>query len=741
MAEEIVFKTRVDTGNTVKDVDSITKAISKTEIEVDKLSKKYGENSKEADKARKELAKLDLQLNETAKSTTNLDGKFEDFYGDLQPLTGRIGELEDRLYELALAGQQNTQEFRDLQAETVRYKQTIISVDKAVDQLQESGKGLGTALQIGGAVVAGYGAVQGAVALLGVENENFEKTLIKLQSAQALLNGIQELKIILDKESLVVTKAKVVWDKIQTVGTYAYTTAVGTSTGAMKLLKLAMLSLPIVAIIAGVVALASAMDLFGDSAEEAREKQKKLHNEQLRQLAINQSFTDKDLAKATETSDKKLELMKAQGVGAKELYETEREALRKRQIALEAQSEGGIKMSKAQYQLYKDTLQSIKVLDATHQKELSDDQAKSEEDRAKKRLENKAKKLQAEKDEQSKRLELARLTEDLIIENIDDSNLKAIEQLRVKHEREKTDLITKFGEDTALLKELTTKQSNEINAFNDTLLKNQNKKDQDTENKDAKSRIEGKIINLRAEFEAEQDAKLELAQLEMDQALQNTELTEGEIFKIKESYALKVDEINKNSKDKEIANQKAIQEAGFNIANQSIQSIQSLSDLAFTIKNKNLEKGSKAELENAKKQFETNKKLQIASATIAGIQGVINALTAPSVVPEPFGSVLKGITATAIGLTTASNIAKISSAKFDGGDSSASVSAPPTPLLPNVDVSGGQGGGVGDVSTSQVSSVGLVNNQTGIKVSVVDSEIKAVMDNSANVNVISTIGG
>jgi hypothetical protein len=44
-------------------------------------------------------------------------------------------------------------------------------------------------------------------------------------------------------------------------------------------------------------------------------------------------------------------------------------------------------------------------------------------------------------------------------------------------------------------------------------------------------------------------------------------------------------------------------------------------------------------------------------------------------------------------------------------------------------------------NTSQVSSVGLIDNSTGIKVTVVDSEIKAVMDASAQANVVSTLGG
>ena len=95
--------------------------------------------------------------------------------------------------------------------------------------------------------------------------------------------------------------------------------------------------------------------------------------------------------------------------------------------------------------------------------------------------------------------------------------------------------------------------------------------------------------------------------------------------------------------------------------------LKSLSDLYFTVKRANLKKGSAEDLAAAKKQFEINKKLSIVSATISGIQGVVNALSAQSVIPEPFGTILKVASAVAVGIAAATNIAKIASTSFDGG--------------------------------------------------------------------------
>lgn len=95
-----------------------------TEKEARKIGYVYGEVSE--------------ATNELGNDTADLNAKFEDVYGDVQPLTGRIGELEDRLYELALAGETNSDKFREIQAEVVKMKQAVIETDKATDALAEN---------------------------------------------------------------------------------------------------------------------------------------------------------------------------------------------------------------------------------------------------------------------------------------------------------------------------------------------------------------------------------------------------------------------------------------------------------------------------------------------------------------------------------------------------------------------------------------------------------------------------
>lgn len=121
--------------------------------------------------------------------------------------------------------------------------------------------------------------------------------------------------------------------------------------------------------------------------------------------------------------------------------------------------------------------------------------------------------------------------------------------------------------------------------------------------------------------------------------------------------------------------EKAAANESFAVAKMSIDNQMKLVNLFYDLKRSKLEKGSAEDLKAAKRQFQINKALAIQSAIISGIQGVVNALSAPSVIPEPFGTILKVATAVGVGVAAAVNIAKIASTKFDESGGGGSVSA------------------------------------------------------------------
>ena len=202
---------------------------------------------------------------------------------------------------------------------------------------------------------------------------------------------------------------------------------------------------------------------------------------------------------------------------------------------------------------------------------------------------------------------------------------------------------------------------------------------------DAKIKSDEMIAAYEAEQKAIRDAQkaADDAQFLADAQAQSEQV---------QAIAFSEADFKKQLRANELEDFKTNYNAQLNTAQSLTSSLQSLSDTYFYFKRKNLEKGSAEDLKQAKKQFDINKGIAIASATISGIQGVVNALSAQSVIPEPFGAILKGVTAVAVGAAAVANISKIASQKFDAGGgggggasavASVAVPAPPTINTPS----------------------------------------------------------
>jgi len=146
--------------------------------------------------AEKKVIEIDVNTKDAVKAMDNLSdathdvsASFADVYGELQPLTTRMGEAEDRLYELANAGKTTTQEYKDLLKTVGDYRKVQIKTDMAVDAAASTmGQKLGGALQ--GATSA-FAITQGAMGAMGVESAQLEETLLKVQSAIAISEGVK----------------------------------------------------------------------------------------------------------------------------------------------------------------------------------------------------------------------------------------------------------------------------------------------------------------------------------------------------------------------------------------------------------------------------------------------------------------------------------------------------------------------------------------------------------------------
>lgn len=167
----------------------------------------YQAQLKEVDAANKDLvnvlANANAAVDANKAKVIGLGSSFEDVYGDLQPLTTRLGELEDRMYELALAGQSNTDEFKQLQAEAIKYRQTIQQVDSAVDTFAKRSAIFDITVEAVTGLTGAFAAAQGAAALFGEENEEIEQALLKVNAAMSILQGVQAVAAVFNKDSAI----------------------------------------------------------------------------------------------------------------------------------------------------------------------------------------------------------------------------------------------------------------------------------------------------------------------------------------------------------------------------------------------------------------------------------------------------------------------------------------------------------------------------------------------------------
>jgi hypothetical protein len=279
------------------------------------------------------LTGLTEALAQDTQNAFNLGATFEQVYGELQPLSARLGETEDRLYEMALAGQTNTEEFRQLTQQAIRFRQTIQQVDASVDTFARTSATLDVVLESAQALAGGFAAVQGAMALFGSENEELQKALLKVNAAMAILQGIQQVAAVLNKDSalsaLLLSRAQTqatVSTAALTVATEGEAVAAGEAAVATNGLTAALLANPITAIAVAIAAVVAALILWGSSADDAEEELSKLNDTIERQnflISLNDDAVKRGADIATAYA-------KLAGKSEKDLAAIEKDALQER---------------------------------------------------------------------------------------------------------------------------------------------------------------------------------------------------------------------------------------------------------------------------------------------------------------------------------------------------------------------------------------------------------------------------
>jgi hypothetical protein len=292
---EVLIKYKADAGDLEATVNKINEvnneAVKSAQKASDKIATEYKDAAKSAAAAFSggEVKKA-IEGNTTALERLTKSGK---------SLTGQLRGLKAELTLLEQQGKDNTKEFNQLLIAASRLEDQIGDTRARVRILASDTFKFDAAVQATQGLAAGFEVAQGAAALFGSESEDLQKAILKVQGAIAVANGVQQIANLLLEESAIKTA-------ILTAKQAIYTTVVGTSTGALKLFRIALATTGVGALVVGLGFLIEKLFASNEATEDATEATNKL-------AEANQKVADSVAEAATEQELAAIRLAKAQG--------------------------------------------------------------------------------------------------------------------------------------------------------------------------------------------------------------------------------------------------------------------------------------------------------------------------------------------------------------------------------------------------------------------------------------------
>lgn len=323
-------------------------------------------------------------------------------------LRQELVKLKDQIAKGVFSGQ----ELLEAEQKAGQLQKSLKSVNDQVNQLAKDNGKLNAFVELGQGIVGGFAAAQGAMALFGEENKDLEKTLVKLQASIALMNGLEQVSKTLKKESAILTELQSAKLKVLTFVQGRYAAVVGTTTGAMKLLRLAGAAIPITLLITGIGILIANFDKikkvvlgFLPDLSKLGDLFTKVKNAVMDFVGIS-SEAERAIdaqAKANEKSSKQIDrqiaLLEAQGGKEREIFDLRYKQLRQDADLLEMKKKKKL-ASQEEIDQLDDLRNAILVLnqeETNRQNEIVKNEQKKNEEVAKKRKEAHDKRVEQEK--------------------------------------------------------------------------------------------------------------------------------------------------------------------------------------------------------------------------------------------------------------------------------------------------------------------------------------------------------
>jgi hypothetical protein len=501
-------------------------------------------------------------------------------------------------------GQEAIKKAAQLQGELDKINELVKRNNTDFDKFRE-------VVSIGKGAINSYAAFQSVSALVGVENEKLLETMVKLQAAQQLLNSLEAARASLLQKNSLITKGLALVQK-------GYTVAVGTTTGAMKALRLATMALGLGLIIGLITGIIKIFQKWGDTIMgiidsaiapfraalewlglvDSKETKEAIKRAEEREAAIWREVDAIEGKKKATADFYDFEKRKAQASGAtqEELLELDKQRLKSLMALAMAQNEqmratiASGKATQEQIKIWNANQDAIiglrkdlEILAITEKKQADDALKKQQEADAKaldqrkaawlKRNEELKKQREAELKEE---LRQAQLLQDLRIQLIEDETERTIQALQVKFARQ---MEAEKG-NADIVAALVLQREKEIAAIREAEAEKIQTERLERERVNELSALEAKLINVRNDFMLELELKQQLYDLEREQLLANEALTAGEREKIEADYNKKTFDLNEARVANEKAASDAIKAAKMAVVDSAINAVGALAQLA-----------------------------------------------------------------------------------------------------------------------------------------------------------------
>lgn len=179
-------------------------------------------------------------LTDVGKETTHLDTireKFNKIQNSSAPVKRQLRDLKALMSQMNLDGLSHTEVFEQMAMYAGEVKDSMADANDAISRFADDNFKLAAMAEGFGLITGAVSTATGVLGMFGVENENVERTMLKVQSAIAMVNGVQAIATSLNKDSIIMHRLKQIklaattaMTQSNTVATVANTAANGANT-------------------------------------------------------------------------------------------------------------------------------------------------------------------------------------------------------------------------------------------------------------------------------------------------------------------------------------------------------------------------------------------------------------------------------------------------------------------------------------------------------------------------------